>query len=264
MWGKIKKNMALFWFYRELLWNLANREITQRYKQSILGYAWVILNPLLQMIVLSFVFSVVLRVNSYGVPYIVFLSIALLPWNLFVQSLSSSTSSLITNSTLITKIYFPREILVYSTVIAKLIDFIYSLIILVGFFFVFQIQVNINVFLIIPILIIQIIFMSGLSLLFAALNLFYRDIQYLLNLIITLWMYATPIMYPAEIVPQKYRSMLALNPMSVFINAYREILLSKGDINYNSLGLALLISITLFIASFYLFKKLEGQFADYV
>ena len=120
---KLMANIELFWEYRELLWNLANREIIQRYKQSALGYAWVILNPLFQLLVMSFVFDKVLHVPSLGVPFIIFLSVALLPWNFFTQSLTSASGSLVSNNTLITKIYFPREILVYATVIAKLVDF---------------------------------------------------------------------------------------------------------------------------------------------
>ncbi|KKP72085.1 MAG: ABC-type polysaccharide/polyol phosphate export system, permease component [Candidatus Roizmanbacteria bacterium GW2011_GWA2_35_19] len=130
---KLRNNLKLMWYYRELLWNLAYREINQRYKQSVLGYAWVILNPLFQLIVMNFVFSVVLNVPSQGVPFIIFLTVGLLPWNFFVSSLTSASNSLVGNSNLITKIYFPREILVYSTIIAKFVDFLFSCIVLVVF-----------------------------------------------------------------------------------------------------------------------------------
>lgn len=261
---KLFRNLKLFWFYRELLWNLAHREISQRYKQSVVGYAWVIINPLAQLLVMNFVFSTILKVNSLGVPFIIFLSVALLPWNLFTQSLSSSTGALVGNSNLITKIYFPREILVYATIIAKVVDYFYSCIVLIIFFIIFKTPMSIYMLWIPVILLIQLIFTMGLSLILAALNLFYRDIQYLLILILMMWMYLTPIMYPVEMLPAQYRFIFTFNPMAVIINAYRQVMLSGAGPNLNSLGLAFIMSIIVFLFGFLLFKKLEGDFADYV
>jgi len=231
---KLVTNVILLWKYRELLWNLANREITQRYKQSVLGYAWVIINPLAQLLVMSFVFDKILHVPSLGVPFIIFLSVSLLPWNLFTQSLTSSSNALVGNSNLITKIYFPREILIYATVIAKIVDFIYSCIVLVIFLIIFKIPVTIY-FLWLPLIFfIQMIFTLGIALLVSAFNLFYRDIQYLLNLILMIWMYLTPIMYPIEVIPARYRFIMSLNPMAVIVNAYRQVLLSNASPNTQS------------------------------
>lgn len=258
------KNMRLLWDYRELLWNLANREITQRYKQSALGYAWVILNPLFQLIVMSFVFDIILKIPSLGVPFILFLSAALLPWNLFTQSLTSSSNVLVSNSNLITKIYFPREILVYSTLLAKLVDFGFSCLVFLAFLLYFRMPVTVYYLWVPVVLLIQLMLMAGISLLVAAFNLFYRDIQYLLNLVILLWMYVTPIMYPIEIIPEKYRFIFSLNPMAVIVNAYRQVLLSNKGPNLASLGLAALVSFSIFAIGFTLFKKMEGEFADYV
>ena len=261
---KLMANIELFWEYRELLWNLANREIIQRYKQSALGYAWVILNPLFQLLVMSFVFDKVLHVPSLGVPFIIFLSVALLPWNFFTQSLTSASGSLVSNNTLITKIYFPREILVYATVIAKLVDFGYSCLVLIAFLFIFHVPVTVYYLWIPVIFIIQLFFTCGIALLVAAFNLFYRDIQYLLNLIILLWMYVTPVMYPIELIPPHYRFIMSLNPMAVIINAYRQVILSGKDPNLNSLSIAAGTSLVIFVLGFVVFKKLEGQFSDYV
>jgi len=261
---KLVRNIELFWGYRELLWNLANREITQRYKQSVLGYAWVILNPLFQLIVMSFVFDTILRIPSLGVPFILFLSAALLPWNLFTQSLTSSSNVLVSNANLITKIYFPREILVYSTILAKIVDFFYSCLVLVFFLLIFKIPLTLHFIWLPVIFVIQLFLMAGISLVVAALNLFYRDIQYLLNLVLLLWMYITPIMYPIEIIPPQYRFIMSLNPMAVIVNAYRQVLLSGKGPNIYSLGVAALVSFTIFVIGFIIFKKLEGEFADYV
>ncbi|GIW64571.1 MAG: transport permease protein [Patescibacteria group bacterium] len=264
---KIKKgfkNLKLLIFYRELLFNLAYREINQRYKQSILGYAWVILNPLFQLLVLSFVFSTIFRVSSYNVPYIIFLIIGLLPWNFFTQSLSSSANALVSNASLITKIYFPREILIYATIIAKAVDFFYSVLIAIFFFIFYKISVNLAILWVIPIFIIQLFFTAGLSLIISSFNLFYRDIQYLLNLIIQIWFYLTPIIYPVEQFPEKYRFIFSLNPMSVIINGYRQVILGGKAPNLNSMMVAAVFSIVFFGIAYLIFKKQEGEFADYV
>lgn len=264
---KIKKlinNIKLLISYRELLFNLAYREISQRYKQSVLGYAWVVINPLFQLLVLSFVFSTIFRVSSFNVPYVVFLIVGLLPWNFFSQSLASATGSLVANSSLITKIYFPREILVYATIIAKAVDFFYSCLVLVLFFIFYKITISWQIFWIIPIFLIQVIFTAGLSLIISSFNLFYRDIQYLLNLIISLWFYLTPVIYPIEQFPEKYRFVFSLNPMSVIINGYRQVILGAAPPNLYSLSIAAAVSIGFFMIAYIIFKKSEGQFADYV
>ena len=262
---QIAKELRSVIKWRELLWQMVGREVKARYKQSILGYFWVILNPLAPMLVMSFAFSLILRIptNSAGnIPYSIFLFTALLPWNLFANSLSSSTSSLVNSSSLITKVYFPRTILVLSTVLAKIVDFLFASIILVVYMVIYHIPINFNILWIIPIFFIQQIFTLGLSLFFAAANLLYRDIQYLLNLLLVLWMYATPVIYPADIVPDKYKIIFQLNPMSVIINAYRQTVLGMGAPNYSSLLIALLVSAIVLILGLSYFKSREKVFAD--
>ena len=262
--NKFIHNAKLLWFYRELLLNLAKREITVRYKQSILGYAWVIINPLFQIIIISFVFATILKVPSVGVPFVIFLSVALLPWTFFSTSITASTGALVNNSPLITKIYFPREILIYSTILAKSVDFALSLLILIGLMLWFRTPVHIYILWVPIIFAIQIILTMGLSLLLSAFNLFYRDIQYILTLALTLWFYITPIAYPVEVIPDKFKFIFSLNPMAVIVNAYREVVIGQGSPNINSLLVALIISVFIFIFGFITFKKLEKGFADYV
>ena len=249
---------------RQLLWELTKREIKQRYKQSILGYFWVILAPTMQMVVMSFVFSFVFRSAEIGVPYPIYLFAGLLPWNLFSQSLTSATNVLVSNAGLIKKIYFPREILVLSTILAKNIDFFLSSLIFILMMVIFRIPVTVNIIWFIPIILIQNLFTYGLSLLMAAFNLFYRDMQYLLNLVILMWMYLTPVMYPVEIFPEQYQWIFKVNPLAVMINAYREVILAGGSPNLASLGIAVLMSALLVAVGYNIFKKLEGQFADSV
>ena len=259
------KEVKNIYKWRELLWQMTAREVKSRYKQSVLGYFWVILTPLAQMLVMSFAFSIILRISTNStsnIPYSIFLFVALLPWTLFSNSLSAAASSLVFSSNLITKIYFPRTILVISTIIAKIIDFFFALSILIIYMLIYQIPITINILWVIPIFFIQQIFTLGLALFFATANLLYRDIQYLLSMILLLWMYVTPVIYPADLVPDKYRIVFQINPMAVIINAYRQTILGGGAPKYSSLLIALIVSlITLFIGFGY-FKSREKIFAD--
>jgi len=251
--------------WRELLWQMVGREVKARYKQSILGYFWVILNPLAQMLVMSFAFSIILRIPTNAasnIPYSVFLFVALLPWNLFANSLSSACSSLIGSASLITKVYFPRTILVISTIFAKIVDFIFALIVLVIYMIIYRIPINANILWIFPIFFIQQIFTLGLSFFFAASNLLYRDIQYLLSLVITLWLYLTPVIYPADMVPAQYKIFFQLNPLAVIINAYRQTVLGGGSPSYSSLLIALIVSLIVLLLGLSYFKSREKIFAD--
>lgn len=251
--------------WRELLWQITAREVKARYKQSVLGYFWVILNPLAQMLVMSFAFSLILRIPTNAapnIPYSIFLFVALLPWTLFTNSLSSAAGSLVASSNLITKIYFPRTILVVSTITAKIIDFFFAISVLVVYMIIYQIPVTWNILWVIPIFLIQQIFTLGLSLFFAAANLLYRDIQYLLSMILLLWMYATPVIYPADIVPDRFRIFFQVNPMAVIVNAYRQVILAGAPPKYTSLIVALIFSLVTLLIGFSYFKSREKIFAD--
>jgi ABC-type polysaccharide/polyol phosphate export permease len=248
----------------ELTRQLTLREIKSRYKQSFLGYAWVIFNPLAQMLIMTFVFSIILRIPSLGVPYPLFLFSALLPWNLFSNSLSHAVNALVENAPLIKKIYFPREIFIKSTLIAKVVDFLLATLIFIAFAIYYKSTVTWYVLWIIPIFLIQELFTYGLALGLAAINLFYRDIQYLLSLILVLWMYVTPVIYPMEMVPEKYRFVFMFNPMAVIINAYRQVILGGSNPNYSSLLIAFLLSVVVYLVGKKVFKQLEGLFADVV
>lgn len=250
--------------YRELLWQLVNRELAQRYKQSVLGYFWVIINPLAQMLVMSFVFSRVFGQQGVGIPYPLFLFTALLPWTLFSQAMIAATNSLVANAGLLAKIYFPREVLVLSSILAKMVDFLFSSLILILMLIFYRQTLTFNVFWVVPIFTIQFLFTYGLGLILATANLFYRDIQYLLNLVLLVWMYLTPIMYNQEIFPQKLQWIFKVNPLAVIVNAYREVILNGHPPNFLSLSLAFLLALITCILGFKFFKKFEGQFADSV
>lgn len=250
--------------YWELTKHLALREIKARYKQSFLGFFWIILNPFFQFLILSFVFSWILRPTELGIPYPMFLISGLLPWLLFSASLTSATNALVENSSLIKKIYFPRQILIISTLIAKLIDFAFMCAIFVGLMIWYQIPFTWYILLIIPILVVQTLFTYALSLFLSAVNLIYRDIQYLFNLILSLWFYLTPVVYPVEIVPEEFRWIFQFNPMSVFTNAYREVIFNEGWFNVTSLAIGVILSLILLVIAHVVFRKLEWVVADAV
>ncbi len=251
--------------HRYLLYNLTMREIKSRYKQSILGYFWVVLNPLVQMTVMSFVFSYVLKIPSSGnIPYNLFLYSGLLPWTLFVNSVTSATTSLVDNQALVKKIYFPREIILTATALAKIYDFALASLVFVGFLILYQTPITGLIIFLPFILILQVFFSLGISFFLAAGNLFYRDVQYMITLVFLVWFYLTPILYPIELAPKSARWIFQLNPMAVLINAQRRSIFGQGELNYTSLIIALIVTLIIFQLGYMFFKKLEGVFADVV
>ncbi len=250
--------------YFPLIKKLTLREIKARYKQSFLGFFWIVLNPFFQMVIMSFVFSKIMKITNLGVPYPLFIYAGLLPWLFMVNSLTSSMNVFISDASLIKKIYFPREILVISTMLAKTFDLILSLVIFFLLMIFFKVKITFFVFLFIPIFLIQFLFVYSLGLILSALNLYYRDIQYLFNLVVTLWFYLTPVIYAVDFFPQQYRIIFQLNPMAVFINGYRQVLLGGGFFKWSSVLIAFALSFVLFFIARKLFIKLEKNFADIV
>jgi len=250
--------------YWELLKQLTLREMRVRYKQSFLGFFWIILSPFFQMLIMSFVFSHIVKISNLGIPYPLFLYAGLLPWTFLVGSLTTSMVVLIEDRFLIKKVYFPRDALILSNLLAKTFDFFLSTIIFLILMIFFKQSFSWYMLLFIPIFFINFLFIYGLSLLLAAANLFYRDIQYLFNLILTLWFYLTPVLYAVELFPLRYRWIFKLNPMSVFINAYRQVLFGGKIPNLSSLTIGVIISLLVFLIAYKIFKKAEGVFADIV
>lgn len=259
----IKQFFLPFLSYKFLLAQLVLRDIRSRYKQSVLGYAWVILNPLVQLLVYSFVFSIIFRFPTQDIPYSVFLFIGLLPWIYLQTSLSTATLSLVDSSDLLRKVYFPREILIYSVIISKSIDFLFACLILVFFLVYYQIMPAHTSIFILFIFLIQVLLMTGVSLILSTFNLFYRDIQHLVNLLLMLWMYLTPVVYPLSLVPNDLVFIYKLNPMVGIIEAYRSSLFNY-PLDIGALVWSLFASAIIFIFGFSLFKKTEKIFADIV
>lgn len=258
----INNFLSPFRSHKYLLYQLIQREIKARYKQSIIGYFWVLINPLSQMVVYTFVFSIVFRFPT-EIPYPLFLFVALLPWTLLQGVITSGTTSLVSNEVLLKKVAFPREIIPYSAVSAKLIDFFFASVIFILLMLFYKVSFSSTSLLFFPIFLLQLILMTGLSLLLSTFNLFYRDIQYLTNLILMVWMYLTPVVYPLSLVPEQYVWLYKLNPMVGIIEGYRSVLFGF-PIESTIIYWSALVSFLIFILGFIIFKKTEKVFADIV
>lgn len=250
--------------YRDLLWIWSLRNIKVRYKQSILGGLWAILQPLSLMVVFSLIFSVFIKIPTDDTPYPIFAYIALLPWTFFATSISLGVSSLVTNMNLITKIYFPREILPISVVIAGFLDLLLAAIVFVGMLIFYQIPLRLTIVTIPLLLAIQIILTLGILFIVSAANVFYRDIHFVIPLGMTIWMYATPIIYPVSVIPPALRGIYMLNPMASLIEAYRTVTLKGLWPDWGNLAVAAIISISVFVIGYSYFKRVEWEFADVI
>ncbi len=253
------------WRHRELLWLLTLREIKVRYKQTALGVAWAVLQPLSLMVVFTVFFSWFARIESDGIPYPLFSYAALLPWTFFSTSLSFAIPSLIANSHIITKIYFPREVIPLSAVMAALLDFLIASVAFVLLLVAYRVPPSWNLLYVAPIVMIQVLFTAGVSLLLSAFTVLYRDVRHTLPLVIQIWMFVTPILYPASVVPERWRVWyFSLNPMAAIIDGYRQAILQHQPPQLGYLLLAAAVSCLLVWAGYKYFKHLEREFADIV
>ena len=250
--------------YRELFFSLTLREIKVRYKQTVFGVFWAILQPLSLMAIFTLVFSKFAKMPSDGIPYPIFSYSALLPWTFFATSLSFAIPSLVNNSNLVTKIYFPKEVLPISSVMAAMVDFSIASIIFLVMMFLYKVSITLNIFFVFPLLLVQIVFTLGVAMFASAVNIYYRDIRYALPLIIQLWMYSCPIIYPISVVPEKFRVFYMLNPMVPIIDGYRKVLLQGRPPDFQFLSIAATVSVVIFLFSYLYFKKVETKFADII
>ena len=250
--------------YKDLLFELIKREIKARYKQSILGYAWVILVPLINLIVLTLVFSFFIRIPTGDTPYAVFLFAGLVPWTFTANAITFATNSLVSNSSLITKVNLPREVFPLATILAKLIDFVLMILILFVIMAFFGVTFKFTLLFIPLIFIVHLMFVVGISLILAALNVFYRDVENIIGVFLTIWMYMTPVIYPQELIPSKLIPIFNLNPMMPIINAYRNVIVYGVPPSWQSFLYATIISVLVFIVGYKYFKNRARYFADVI
>ncbi len=250
--------------YRDLLMLWTGREIRVRYKQSLLGVGWAILQPLVLTVIFTLVFSRIMQVDTGGVPYPIFAYAALVPWTFFATSLSFGIPSLVNNLSLVSKIYFPREILPLANIGAALLDFGMAAVVFAGMMIVYHIPVTLNMLWVIPLLGIQIILTAGVTLLSSAAIVFFRDVRFVVPLVIQVWMYASPVIYPTSLIPSAYLSLYFLNPMAGIIDGFRDVLVLGVGPNVPALFTALIISIALLGLGYFIFKRSEPSFADLI
>jgi lipopolysaccharide transport system permease protein len=246
--------------YKELIRNLVVRDLKVRYKRSILGIFWALLEPLLLMILFTVVFSILLRIQIEKYP--VFVLCGILPWSFFSTSLSYSAGSIAENAPLIKKIYFPREILPLTVIISRLLNFLVSLGLLLIFLIAFKVKFTYYLAYLPLILIVQIIFILGLSLFFSSLNTFFHDVGFILQFILFGWFYITPVFYPVTMVPVKFLSLYMLNPMATILHSYQNIIFYGKPPDFSNLLIALTISILCFFIGSYVFRRMEFRFAE--
>ena len=258
-------DLAAIWEYRELLYFLVWREHKVRYKQAAIGAAWAVCQPLVTLTIFTVIFGKFARMPSDGLPYPVFAYAALLPWNFFSQAVSRSGLSLVINSQLITKVYFPRLMIPISAALVPILDFFISFLMLLGLMTWYGISPTMKGILLFPILMVLILVSAlSISLWLAPLNVRYRDVAHVLPHLIQVWMYLSPVVYPLSMVPHRWRFLYSLNPMVGVIECFRWALLGKEIPNIEAMAISFLMTAALFLGGLIYFRKAEGAFSDIV
>lgn len=267
---KAKKGLANLdikelWLYRDLFYFFVWRDIKIRYKQTFFGIAWAVMQPFIAMVVFTVIFGKLANVPSDNIPYPIFVYAGLLFWGIFSGSLNDSSQSLIRNVTIIQKLYIPKIIVPATSIIVSLVDFLFSSLVFGGIMLYYGFIPHFQGLLLLPLLLLITIFSSlGLGLFFAALNVKYRDVRYALPYFIQLLIFVTPVIYPISIVPLKYQWLLALNPMTGVIDAFKAGFLGTTLINWPILGISALVSIIFLLFGLVYFLKTEKAFADVI
>ncbi len=257
-------NLRELWAFRELLYILTWRDIKVRYKQTVLGAAWAILQPFLTMVVFSVVFGRLARVPSDGIPYPVFAYCALLPWQLFAYALTASSNSLVANEGLITKVYFPRLVIPLSAVLSGLVDFGVAFIVLLGMLVYYGIVPTLAILTLPLFLTLAIATALSVGLWLSALNVQYRDVRHTVPFLIQFWLFATPIAYPSSLVPERWRALYGLNPMAGVVEGFRWALLGKADGSGPLVLVSAAVVGALLGGGLLYFRRMERTFADVV
>jgi len=247
--------------YRELLASMTRRDLLLRYKQTIMAFGWALLMPVTYMIVFSLIFTRVVKLET-GVPYPIYAYTGLLPWNLFASSLRFAVGSLTSNHTLVTKVYFPREILPFSAILVSLVDFAVGALVLAALMAFYHVPLHATVLLVPFVVLVQVMFTAGVTLLLAMGNLFYRDVKYLLEIVITLWMFGTSVVYPVQRLGGQLAWLLALNPMTPIIDAYRSLLLHGTLPPAGPFAWAAGVSALTLVVAWVVFHRAEFRFAE--
>jgi len=256
-------NLRDLWSYRELLYFLMWRDIKVRYKQTALGAAWAVIQPLVTMIIFTYFFGKLARVPTDGVPNPIFFYTGVLLWTFFSNGVTNGANSLIGNSNLITKVYFPRLIIPSAAVGAGLLDLAIASVLLVGLVVYYGFSVTWAYLMILPLIVLTTVFALGVGISFSALNVRYRDVRYALPFLIQVWFFVSPIIYPSSLVPSEWRWLLALNPFTGIVESFRASLFGR-QIPWIALAYSTGVAVAMLIYSSYTFRRMERSFAEFI
>jgi lipopolysaccharide transport system permease protein len=263
--GLFDLDLREIWQYWELLYFLVWREVKVRYKQTVIGATWAIVQPLMTMVIFTIVFGRFAKIPSDGLPYPIFAYTALLPWTFFAQALTRSGGSLVSSANLVTKVYFPRLMIPLAAVFAPIVDFFVAFLVLIGMMVWYGITPTWGGLVALPFLILLAITTAlGVSLWLSPLNVRYRDVGHTLPFISQFWMYASPVVYPVSLVPEKWQLLYSLNPMVGVIEGFRWALLGKESPNFMAMAISAAVVLGILAGGLIFFKKMEGTFADVV
>jgi lipopolysaccharide transport system permease protein len=262
--GLSSLNLGDLWAQRELVYFLIWRDIKVRYKQTALGGAWAILQPVLTMAVFSLFFGRLAKMPSDGVPYAVFTFVALVPWTFFANGLTLASNSLVNNANLLTKVYFPRLAIPLATVMSGVVDFALSFVVLLGLIAYYRIAPTANVLYLPLFLLLALVASLGVSLWLAALNVQFRDVRFTIPFLVQFWMFATPIAYPSSLLPEPWRTVYAINPMVGVVEGFRWALLGVDTAPGPVVAMSAVVTVAILIGGMFYFRHMERTFADVV
>jgi len=262
--GWISLELKELWEYRELLYFMAWRDIKVRYKQTVLGAAWAIIQPFFTMVVFSIFFGKLARVPSDGLPYPIFAYAALVPWTFFANGLNQSSNSLVGSANLIKKVYFPRLVIPISSVISGVVDFVFAFVVLLGMMVFYGIFPTKNIIWLPLLLALAFVTSLGVGLLLSALNVQFRDVRYMVPFLTQFWLFATPIAYPSSLLPEPWRTLYGINPMVGVVEGFRWALLGTETAPGPIIIVSSLMTLAILVGGAFYFRRLERNFADVV
>jgi lipopolysaccharide transport system permease protein len=256
--------LADLWHYRELILFLTWREIQVRYKQTLLGVAWIVVQPLATTLIFTVIFGMLARIPSDGLPYPLFAMAGLVPWNFFASAYSRGSVSLVGSANLISKVYFPRLAIPISSALSPVVDVGVSMIVLVGLALYYGFMPTLTILMVVPLLLLTWLVGLGVALWLSALNVRYRDVGHLIPFVTQLWFYATPVIYPVNLIPPQYRVWQGLNPLATVVEGFRWAVLGKAPPDGTMVLISLVVAAMLLVGGAYAFRRMERTFADLV
>jgi lipopolysaccharide transport system permease protein len=262
--GWASLNLRELWAYRELLYFLTWRDIKVRYRQTILGAAWAIIQPFFTMVVFSLFFGKLARIPSDGVPYPIFSYAALVPWTFFAHGLTQSSQSLVGSANLIRKVYFPRLVVPISSILSGVVDFVLAFIVLLGMMLYYGLVPSIKILALPPLLLLALVTSLGVGLWLSALNVEFRDVRYVVPFLVQFWLFSTPVAYPSSLLQEPWRTLYGVNPMVGVVEGFRWALLGTDTAPGRIIAMSVVVAATLLVGGAFYFRRMERTFADIV